>query len=280
MINIDKIDFAYKKKKLFDSLSLEVKPGLYGLLGRNGAGKSTLLKIICGMSFAQKGSTSVLGFNPTKRLPEMIQKVFYLPEDFNLPGISSKNYLKYNSAFYPNFDADFFYHCASIFELDTEQKLNSLSHGQKKKFIISFGMATQSEVLLLDEPTNGLDIPSKNQFRQLLAKAANEERIIIISTHQVKDVENLINPIIILEEGKIIFNHSVEELANAIQLQLFEENPEGQKGLLYSEKVLGGYAAILEGGNEEGSFDLELLFNAVIKQPSRINQLINGEKND
>lgn len=276
MISIKGMTFNYDKKSLFDSLSLDVGPGLYGLLGRNGAGKSTLLKIMCGMSFAQSGNCKVQGFNPKQRLPEMIQKIFYLPEEYNLPGISAEKYLELNSPFYPNFDSKFFFHCASIFEFDVMQKINTMSHGQKKKFLISFGMATMSEILLLDEPTNGLDIPSKRQFRRLITEAADENRIIIVSTHQVKDVENLINPIIILEDGKIIFNHSVEDLTSAVHLKLLSENPEGREDLLYSEPVLGGYAAVLEGGSEEFSFDLELLFNVVIKQPNRINQLIKG----
>ncbi|MBI9109195.1 MAG: ABC transporter ATP-binding protein [Spirochaetales bacterium] len=276
MLEVNNLTFSYAKKELFSELDLKLKPGLYGLLGKNGAGKSTLLKLVSGELFPGSGSCRVMGFEASKRIPEMLSEIYYLPEEFDLPAMTGTQYLNFYAPFYPRFSMEFFKNCASEFEIEPAEKLGSMSYGQKKKFMIAFGLATWSTVLLLDEPTNGLDIPSKRQFRRLASAGASDERIILISTHQVRDMENLIDPIIILENGKIIFNHSMEEITENLSFELRESVPEGDE-ILYYEKILGGYLTAVKNNDNDGrAVDLEFIFNMVVSRGIEINDLIVG----
>lgn len=168
MIQMHGIGFQYSRKPLFDKLDLEIPKGnIYGLLGMNGAGKTTLLKLISGQLFSAEGHVSVLGYNPAERQPQMLQELFHLPEEFLLPRMRAAEYLKLYAPFYPRFDHVAFERYCAEFDLDMSQNLNELSFGQKKKFLLSFGLASNTSLLILDEPTNGLDIPSKSQFRRM-----------------------------------------------------------------------------------------------------------------
>ncbi len=270
MITLNNLHFSYGKKPLFTDLKLDVPSGnIYGLLGMNGAGKTTLLKLIAGQLFRKSGEAQVLGFDPVKRHPAMLSDIFYLPEEFYLPNMSIATYLKLNVPFYPKFDQNAFDRYISEFALDTSQKISDFSYGQKKKFLLSFGLASNTSLLILDEPTNGLDIPSKTQFRRTVASALTEERTFIISTHQVRDMENLIDPIIILHDGVIIFNASLEDVSESIATTLELDEPQGAD-VIYSEKVPGGYSVVRKDpdGTFDSGVDLETLFNAVIASPN------------
>jgi len=281
MINIKNMDFAYKKTKLFTNLSLELKPGnIYGLLGKNGAGKTSLLKIISGLLFPAKGSLDVAGFTPWKRTPDFLQDIFFLPEEYSLPALKIEEYRKTYAPFYPSFDESKFMELLNEFKLPMDQKLNSFSYGQKKKFLISFGIACNSRIFLLDEPTNGLDIPSKTQFRKIIASAGTEDRVIIISTHQVRDMENLIDPIIILDEGQIIFNESIENVTNKLTVKKVADEPEKDTAL-YVEKEIDGYKAVMVNKDQDQTdIDFETLFNTVVTNPAGIKSVFNGGTNN
>ncbi len=276
MIQIRDLSFSYEKKKLFSGLNLELEPGLYGLLGKNGAGKSSLLKLIAGELFRHGGECMAAGYDSGKRSPMMLSEIYYLPEEFDLPAMTGDRYIESYSPFYPRFSRDFFDECAAEFEVSAVQKLSTMSYGQKKKFMIAFGLATWSSILLLDEPTNGLDIPSKSQFRRLVAAGASDERLILVSTHQVRDMENLIDPIVIVEDGKIIFNHTMEDVTSSLDLVLTDKQPaEGEA--VYSEKVLGGWLCAVKSGEGSGrEFDLEFLFNMVISCSDSLEAIIDG----
>ena len=276
MLEVKNLFFDYSKKKLFNDLNLEVSPGLHGLLGKNGAGKTTLLKLMSGELFPAAGECIAMGFEASKRIPEMLSEIYYLPEEFDLPSMTGTRYVESYSPFYPKFSREFFEKCAEEFEIAPEGKLGSMSYGQRKKFMISFGLATWSSILLLDEPTNGLDIPSKSQFRRLAAAGASDDRIILISTHQVRDMENLIDPIIIVEDGRIIFNHSMEEISENISFQLSDSEPAGED-VIYYEKVLGGYlTAYGRKDYDSRAVDLEFLFNMVVNKGSAVNEIVSG----
>lgn len=277
MIELKHIQFSYSKgKKLFEDLDLSIRLGsIYGLLGRNGAGKSTLLKQICGMLYPDSGECTVFGIESKNRLPEMLQDIYILPEEFQLPEIRLSKYTKLNSVFYPKFSHNLMNDYIKEFELPEDEKLSKLSYGQKKKFLIAFGLATNARVLIFDEPTNGLDIPSKSQFRKIIASSLDENRMFIISTHQVRDLENLIDTIVILEQGKIIFNHTVEDISEKLA---FEQNLNdiGADEILYSEEVTGKKSGILKNKSGiETRIDLELLFNGVMKNSANINTSFN-----
>lgn len=273
MITIDKISFSYAEKRdVFDSLDLSLFGGnIYGLLGKNGAGKSTLLKLIAGLLFPAKGNLQVLGFKPKDRRPEFLREIFIVNEEFFLPSHSIREYTMLYSPFYPRFNEVLFEEYLNGFGLDKNQKLSTLSYGQKKNFLLSFGLATDCKVMILDEPTNGLDIPSKSQFRKIVANAIDAHRTFIISTHQARDMENLIDPIIILDEGQVVFFQHYESISKKLMVSK-EKEINGKKDIVYAEPTFGGYTVVKRNdAMEETNINLEILFNAVIHSKEQIN---------
>lgn len=275
MIQIESLSFSYgQKKPLFDHLDLTLSSGnIYGLLGKNGAGKSTLLKIIAGLLFPKKGKVIVEGFQPKDRYPQFLGEIFMITEEFNLPSLNLERFVRLYSPFYPRFNHSLFEGYLNEFKLPRDQKLTALSYGQKKNFLLSFGLATDCKLLILDEPTNGLDIPSKSHFRKIVANAIHEERSFIISTHQVRDMENLIDPIIILDEGKIVFFQGYEEVSRRLAITRQAEISDKSK-LVYYESSFGGYTVVKENTTmEETRMNLEILFSAVVSNKEKINEI-------
>ena len=269
MIHMRDIRFQYGKQPLFTHLNLTIQKGnIYGLLGVNGAGKTTLLKIISGQLFPSEGESSVLGFNPINRDPHMLEDLFHLPEEFFLPRVTTQEYVSTYAPFYPKFDREAFNRYCEEFGVDQKQQLTALSFGQKKKFLLSFGLASNTALLILYEPTNGLDIPSKSQFRRTVASAMTEDRTFIISTHQVRDMENLIDPIIVIDSGDVIFNSPLYAISENFTIGLESAQPEPESAI-YTEKVPGGWMVIRNRASheDETSVDLETLFNAIVAHP-------------
>ena len=264
MIDIQKLNFSYSRKQqpLFRDLDCQLHAGsIAGLLGKNGAGKTTLLKILIGLLFPTDGHIRVNDHLPGKRQPSFLENLFFVSEEFYLPGTSINGYVRANAGFYPGFDNDLLQKLLSDFELPETKSLQKLSYGQKKKFLISFALSTKCKLLVLDEPTNGLDIPSKAVFRKVLAGSLSEEQLVIISTHQVKDVENLIDRILMLENGQFVMQKDLYEIASRLN---FTNSATGKGSeVLYSEMVPGGYKIITPQVNGDSSVDLELLFNAI-----------------
>jgi ABC-2 type transport system ATP-binding protein len=263
MITIQDLDFFYKKKSpLFNKLSLELPPGsITGLLGKNGAGKTTLLKLMAGLCHPHHGKVTVMAHNPRKREPSFLGQVFFVPEEFYFPSLSLKNFIQANSGFYPSFDAELMDRLLKAFDLNITGAIDKMSYGQKKKFLISFALATRCRLLVMDEPTNGLDIPSKSVFRKIMASSLNDDQLVIISTHQVKDVENLIDRLVILDNGRIVMQKDVYEISS--QLVFEHRTTAGGDDVLYSEPVPGGYRVITPRVDVSSLIDIELLFNAV-----------------
>ena len=282
MIQIKHLNFKYNHKhQLFNRLNLDLPSGnIYGLLGKNGAGKTTLLKLITGLLFPSEGHIQVINHDPKKRLPEFLREIYLVTEEFNLPSLKMDKYIQLYSPFYPRFNHGLFQGYLNEFKLPRDQKLSSMSYGQKKNFLISFGLATDCNLLILDEPTNGMDIPSKRQFRKIVANAIHEDRSFIISTHQVRDMENLIDPIIILDEGKVVFFENYERIASKLAITHQSKKPD-IKTLIYSESSLGSYTVVKENTeNEETNLNLELLFNAVINNTEKISELFKNQSNE
>lgn len=264
MVKLDNISFAYSRKnQLISQLSLDIPAGsIHGLLGKNGAGKTTLLKLICGLRHAQLGKIDVQGYEPSKRSQEFNASYYFVPEEIYAPSISAALYLKLYSGYYPQFNKEMFLKYLQDFDLDMNMHLGKSSYGQKKKFLLSFAMATSTPLVLFDEPTNGLDIPSKSTFRKLAASAINENRCFIISTHQVRDLNLLLDSVIILNKGKILLNSSIFNIANRYSFINLKRNQPEDK-LIYSEEHIEGIKAIVESdGETETGVDLEMLFNA------------------
>ena len=280
MIEIKNLSFGYRRKEqLFSDLSLALPEGhIYGLLGRNGAGKTTLLRILSGLLFPQSGVCEVMGYNPQRRCPSFLQEIYLIPEEFFVPSLPIATYEKLYASFYPRFDTQRFAEYLDEFDLSPKVWPSALSYGQKKKFLLAFGLATNCRLLLLDEPTNGMDIPSKSQFRKLVAGAQTEDRTFIISTHQVRDMDHLIDPILILDEGEIIFQQWVYDVSTRLCFDIQPDAPAVDEAL-YATEALGGYAVITENRTpEESSVDLEALFNGVIHSRSKMAAVFDNTK--
>lgn len=281
MIRINNLSFAFKKgEPLFSNLNLELKPGrTYGLFGLNGAGKTTLLNHMSGMLFPAQGECHILGKPARDRLPETLSEIFIVPEQFDLPSIKPDIYIDLHAPFYPKFDLEQVGSLMDQFNLDRNKVLSKQSYGQRKKFIISFALASNTKILLMDEPTNGLDIPSKSQFRKVMASFHLEDRCTVISTHQVRDLDTLIDRLTVLHEGKIIFDQTIEDISANLTFKKTEkkENPDS----IYSEETLGGAYIITKRNTEDKDthIDLEFLFNAVIGSTEQLNDAFkNGER--
>jgi ABC-2 type transport system ATP-binding protein len=276
MINIQHLDFAYKRNKpVFTGLNLNLHPGhIYGLLGKNGAGKSTLLKSIAGLAFPKNGKCLVNGLDASKRPVALLENLFFLAEEIYVPSLTSAQFLKSTAAFYPKFSLTDYYSYLKTLDVDPGAVMDKMSFGQQKKAMIAFGLAANTSVLIMDEPTNGLDIPSKVQFRKLIASVLNDDRCILISTHQVRDLDSLIDTVLILDDQHIVVESPVDELSEKLVFGLYEDT--SGLPLLYEEDTLRGKYAILQNKNNKYSkLDLELLFNAVTSGNGQILEAIN-----
>ena len=268
MIEVNNISFRYPgtKHNVFSNFSMSLEANnIYGLLGKNGTGKSTLLYLISGLLRPANGEVKVDGRLVTERQPDMLKEMFIVPEEFNLPAVSLDTYVKMNKPFYPNFSQEVLESCLKDFELPQTLKLNELSMGQKKKVYMSFALAAGTKYLFMDEPTNGLDIPSKTQFRRVIANNMSDERTLIISTHQVHDVETLLDHILILSESEMLLNSTVSKICENYSFE-YRQPQKMDETVIYAEPTLQGNAVIAKRGkdDEETQMNLELLFNAVV----------------
>jgi ABC-2 type transport system ATP-binding protein len=275
MIRIENLDFSYQKgKPMFQQLKLELKPGhIYGLLGKNGAGKSTLLKNMTGLTRPTSGKCLINGSDSAKRSISLLEELYFIAENIYVPALTPGQFLKRTSVFYPKFNVKEFYNYLKTFDIDHEQVMTQMSYGQQKKTMIAFGLATNANLLIMDEPTNGLDIPSKVQFRKLIASALNDERYIIISTHQVRDLESLIDSIVILNDHQISLESTIDDLADKLIFGSFDDTT--GMDVLYEEETLRGKRAILQ--NTTGKYskiDLDLLFNAATTGNNRLTGML------
>lgn len=280
MIQLQNIDFSYiKGRSLFNDLSLSLKGGhVYGLFGKNGAGKTSLLKIMSGLRFAHQGEAFTLGEKAALRKATMMKDLYFLQEEIFVPAISIRNYVKCYAPFYENFDQEQFEEYLHFFEIESQDdKLTLLSHGQRKKVIISFALATNTKILFMDEPTNGLDIPSKATFRKIMSLASNNERMILISTHQVRDLQSVIDAVVILDNGRILLNALNSEITDKLCFRVLDENGTNEP-ILYCEENIRGNVVVSENIHHiETNVDIELLFNAVMMNKQRINELFNAK---
>lgn len=273
MVHLKELAFGYHKRRLlFKKLDLTLEKGhIYGLFGVNGAGKTTLIRHMAGLLFPGSGKVEVNGYEAGKRYVEMLRDIFIIPEEFHLPAIKVSKYVEVHAGFYPHFDKEIFNAILNEFEVSPLQNLEHLSYGQKKKFLIAFGIASQTGLLLMDEPTNGLDIPSKSQFRKIMATHINENRSVLISTHQVRDLSSIIDHVIILDNGQIKLMESTERLTELLSFGLVTDLSDD---VLYAEDVFGGKAAISINKGRHTEIDFELLFNGIIKQADKINSIL------
>ena len=274
MISFQNVTFKYPKNResVFEFLNLTIHSGkIYGLLGPNGSGKTTLLYLCTGLLHGQQGIVEVDGRNVAKRESDTLKDLFIVPEEFELPDMKLAEYIETYRPFYPRFSNDVLTQCLQEFQLSSELNIDQLSMGQKKKLFMAFALACGTKYLLMDEPTNGLDIPSKKQLRKVIATNMNDERTIIISTHQVHDVEQLLDHVIIIGNQKpndsstVLCDSALPNLTTNYSFTYEPQSPTPSSSCLYSERTAQGYATISprRSDEEETPLNLELLYNAV-----------------
>lgn len=276
MLNIKNCTFNYRHKgePTIDDFSLKLKEGgVYGLLGSNGAGKTTLLQLISGLLTPVSGEVTLDGVNTRFRNPSTLEKIFFVPEEIDLPPLKLDTFINLNGALYPKFSKEEMYHHLDTFGLPRDIRLDKLSMGQKKKVALSFAMACNTKILLMDEPTNGLDIPAKSAFRKYVIESMSDDRIFVISTHQVRDVSQILDHILIMDKQKVLLDRTVSEIQDKMK---FTEtvNNELINNALFAVKGLGGASVILP--NEDGDdseLNIELLFDFAISDPEKLNSL-------
>lgn len=271
MLEISNISYGYRKgQKVVDDFSLSFNEGgIYGLLGKNGTGKSTLLYLIMGLLRPQSGTVKYNGVETRLRQPETLGDMFIVPEEYNLPSISLEAYLSAVRPFYPCFSDEILDRCLAGFGMSRDTDLGALSMGQKKKIYMCVALATNTRLLVMDEPTNGLDIPSKSQFRKVVASGMTDDKIIIISTHQVRDVELLLDHVVVIDQNRVLTDTPMARLSERLSFVEVERG-ELPADRLYEEQSLRGYSAIVPNeGDGETPVNLELLFNALLSDVHR-----------
>ena len=275
MITLKELSFSYsRKKEVLDRINLEVGSGhICGLLGKNGEGKTTLLNLLSGQIFPDQASCLVLEETPSERYARLLQQIFLLPEEISMPEVTAIEYIKMYAPFYPTFRDDICKACVESFEINLSDRLSKMSQGQRKKVAITLALAAHTPLLLMDEPTNGLDIPSKATFRRLVASLIDDNQTVIISTHQVRDLESLIDTVLILDQRQILLNKTLNEIGE--KLYFGPLLPEEKA--LYSEPTPQGTIGVTaRDGKEETAVSLELLFNAAITYPKEIQRIMNS----
>ena len=278
MIDVAGLSFSYgrKKSKVLDNFSMSLDKGsVYGLLGKNGTGKSTLLYLMAGLLRPQAGRVLYKGADVTKRYPTTLQDMFLVPEEFALPNVSLKQYVKLNAPFYPHFSDELLNACLRDFDMNEDIHLGELSMGQKKKAFMCFALATNTSLLMMDEPSNGLDIPSKSQFRKVIASGMTDEKSVIISTHQVRDIDSLLDHVLIMDGTQLLLNQSVASICERLYFAEQGMN-EPTDCALYVQPSLQGNSVILPNTyHEDSKLNLEVLFNATLAERVKIQQMFN-----
>ena len=278
MIEVENLSFSYGKRRVrvLEDFSMNLDQGsVYGLLGKNGTGKSTLLYLMAGLLRPQTGTILYKGVDVKKRYPDTLQDMFLVPEEFALPNVSLKQYVKLHAPFYPNFSDELLNACLRDFDMNEDIHLGELSMGQKKKAFMCFALATNTSLLMMDEPTNGLDIPSKSQFRKVIASGMSDEKAVIVSTHQVRDIDSLLDHVLIMDGTKLLLNESVSAICEKLYFSEQGMN-EPTHGALYEQPSVQGNSVILPNEfGEDSNMNLEVLFNAMLAERERMQQIFN-----
>ena len=283
MITVENLSFLYRKSKravLHDfSLSLE-KGRVYGLLGKNGAGKSTLLYLMSGLLTPKSGKVVYHDVDVRRRLPITLQDMFLVPEEFDLPPVSLISYIELNSPFYPRFSKEDMVKYLHYFEMDINIDLGALSMGQKKKVFMSFALATNTSLLLMDEPTNGRDIPGKSQFRKFIASGMTDDKTILISTHQVRDIDKVLDHVLIMDNSRVLLNESTMSICDKLFFTESENRELLQSSLFSTPSIQGNFLLLPNESGEDSEINLELLFNATLAVPERISALFHSKQTE
>ena len=274
MITIKKLGFSYDTNVVLKDISMELQEGrIYGLLGENGVGKTTLLTLLAGLKDTDAGTLEIDGQIPYDRKPSFLSNIYYLPDEVPAPRRKAIDFACDHGQYWSNFSVEKFSEIMKVFDNDEDQRMDQMSYGQLKKTFISFALACNTKYLFMDEPTNGLDIPSKAQFRKAVSKYTSDDSTLLISTHQARDLEAIIDPIIIMDRRDVLLNASLDEIAQKLY---FDYSSDADPTALYQEMVPGGNIQVLRNTTgAESKVNIEALFNAVLLHKSEIKEMFN-----
>ena len=226
-LKLDRVSKQYKNKIAVDRISMELSPGVYGLLGANGAGKTTLMRMLCTLLLPTSGTITYNGKNIFKMDGEYRKRLGYLPQEFG---------------FYPEFTVqDYLLYIASIkgirpavarkrvkqlvakvgLSKAADKKMKKLSGGMKRRAGVAQAMLNDPEILVLDEPTAGLDPNERIRFRNLISELS-EERLVLLSTHIVSDIEYIANEIWLMKDGTLMHKGTADEIINSMPEQVWQ----------------------------------------------------------
>lgn len=276
-LQIENLSFRYTRRRpeVLQDVNLTFDTGgVVGLLGPNGAGKSTLLYLIAGALTPSKGSVIYDGIRTRLRRPNVLSSIYLVAEEAGLPRMSLDEYVSLYSRFYPEFDRSIMEMSLKEFDMFEPRRLDSLSMGQKKKILLSFAFACNTPIVLLDEPTNGLDIPGKAAFRRLVARLATDDRLFLISTHQVRDLDTILDRVLIMNERRFLLNETIASLQE--NFRFISGASEAPADAIYALPSLSGvdYMAANEDASDT-DVNLELLFEATLKSGDKIKSFLN-----
>ena len=270
MLTIKNLSFTYphKREPVLSGINLGIRPGgIYGLLGSNGVGKSTLLGLIAGLYTPRTGCVELNGVNTRLRLPSTLADIFIVPEEFSLPEVTLRKYIDSVSGFYPRFSEADMRRYLEMFGMPEDVHLGRLSMGQRKKVYMSFALAANTPLLLMDEPTNGLDIPGKSTFKSFVASGMTDERAIIISTHQVQDINLLLDHVIIMENQGVLLNAPIAEITARLAFETTTDPSRREDALFMVPSLQGDNIVYLNTDGRETAVNLETLFSFVVSRP-------------
>ena len=264
MVELKKVSFSFGTQQVLNDVDLTIRPGeIYGLFGQNGAGKTSLLKLVCGSLFSKTGSINVFGKNAAGRNCSNLNDIFLLPEDLAEYHGSGKKFTRYYAPLYSKFSFSDYHNYLKWFEINERDQLERLSLGAQKKFYLSFALACNCRLTMLDEPTNGLDITSKSILRKVLLAWINEDRAVVISSHQARELNNIVDRVLILKQHQLVFNESIVTIQGKYNFGL--SNCDLKERALFSKRVPHGFAYIAAADhNSDSDVDVELLYEAVL----------------
>ncbi len=256
LVNARGVSKHYGAVRAVDDVSFEIEQGrILGLIGPNGAGKTTLLKAVLGLTDCE-GQLSVLGLDPFRQRKELLRNICFIADVAVLPRwIRVTQLLEFVEAVHPNFSrkrAETFLQQTSV---RSDAKVRELSKGMVTQLHLSIIMAIDAKLLVLDEPTLGLDIIFRKEFySNLLNDYFDEQRTILITTHQVEEIENLLTDIMFINDGRILLDASMDSLGDDyVELLTSGDNALKAKGLgpIAEHEIFGKSVLLFEGVSRE-----------------------------
>jgi ABC-2 type transport system ATP-binding protein len=255
LVTASNVSKRFKDVRAVDNVSFEIEKGkIMGLFGPNGAGKTTLLKAMLGLTDCE-GQLSVLGLDPFKQRKELMQNICFIADVAVLPGwIRVTQLLDFVEATHPNFSRAKAEEFLSRTNVRKDAKVRELSKGMITQLHLSIIMAIDAKLLVLDEPTLGLDIIFRKEFySNLLSDYFDGERTILITTHQVEEIENLMTDIMFINDGRILLDSSMDALPETyVELMTSGEDADKarQLGPIYERDVFGKKVMTFAGKNK------------------------------